>query len=709
MPQGFYYRIILIALFLTSCGNLLGGPPTRTVQQSVATPTNTALPAKTNGFDPQFDGFAFRNYGFDARIVNLLPDDVQRLFGANVCIGNQTDPCILIPAAQVWMQEINRAMQTGHCEGMAVLSQYFYYGILSPHSFGAAQTSRLTLIDNPALQREIAYWWATQATFPTRAHRTIIDAKALLATMAANLDANAQLDTLFTVGMYQRDFSRGHTVTPIGMHYIDATHAVIELYDNNIPNEVRAITVDVSTNSWSYTAPSVDGTVVTYSGDATSKNLELTAAAPRMEQQFCHFCPSNPTVESVDDLTTFFFSSSATTPQRTPVPLSVYFVDALKRRVGIVLGVVTNEIPGATISFLRGADSAWSPFGMPTIAVPPEVSGTINITGIEGTPLNISSFGPGAVASVENLLVTTDSESTLLLDQASGQVAIANTVATQPNIVVGYTSGDQNVTIVAQSVPLLADGTLVLQADKASNGVRVYGSNPAPIRITTNTRDTAGNVTEDTTDKPATDAALAAVLESLQNPSDETPPDTTPEASPILVPPARTLAPEATPLETAEEPTATPFATEPMQSVTPSEAATMTAEATATPAPTDSIAPTERRPTRPPYPTATPEPVATDTVTVPSHTTVPTSSRTHTATSIATDTAIPADTETATPVLPTDTPDPLSTPSDTPLPSATTTAVPTATATRTPRPTSTIPPPTATPWWCDWSNLCFSP
>ena len=275
MPQGFYYRIILITLFLSSCNTMFAGRQTPTSAPLQIPATATALPANSNGFDPRYDGFAFKNYGFDSRFLNMLPADVARLFGSDVCIGKQTTPCILIPAAQVWMQEINRAMQTGHCEGMAVLSQYFYFGILSPDSFGAAQTAGLNLVDNPLLQREIAFWWATQATFPTRANRTIIDAKALLGILATSLAADARIDALFTVGMYQRDFSRGHTVTPIGMHYIDASHAVIELYDNNIPNETRTLAVDVAANSWTYTAPNVDGTLVTYSGDVTSKNLWL--------------------------------------------------------------------------------------------------------------------------------------------------------------------------------------------------------------------------------------------------------------------------------------------------------------------------------------------------------------------------------------------------------------------------------------------------
>ena len=670
--------------------------------------TATALPAHSNGFDPRYDGFSFRNYGFDARLLNMIPADVARLFGTDVCVGKQTAPCILIPAADVWMQEINRAMQTGHCEGMAVLSQYFYYGIVSPDSFGAAQTADLVLVDNPALQREIAYWWATQATFPTRAHRTIIDAKALLGTLAKTLAADARIDVLFTIGMYQRDFSRGHTVTPIAMHYIDADNAVIELYDNNIPNETRTLAVDVVANSWTYTAPNVDGTLVTYAGDATSKNLELTAAAPRMEQQFCHFCPSNPTVDTVEDLTTFFFSSSATTPQRTPVPLSVYFVDALKRRVGIVLGIVTNEIPGATISFLRGEASPWSPLGMPTIAVPPDITGSLSITGVADVPLNVSSFGTGGVASVQNLLVTADAESSLYLDQQGGQVVVASAIATQPNIVVGYTDSTQNVTIIAESVPLLPGGKLALQADKTTNAVALYGTNPEPIRITTSTRDNAGNLSESEFEQPATDATLADALSVVETLPDNGTPQPTLRTSRTPTPVVNEV--QQTPLLSVDSATIPPDISPPTDtalSETATEVLTETSLPSETAVPTDTREPTERRPTRPVVPTLTDVPIASNTAVVPSPTPIPANTQTNTQTVIPTDTTIPVDTNTPTPAPPTHTPDPAVTPSDTPLPTDTPVAD-TATATRTRRPTATIPPPTATPWWCDWSNLCFN-
>jgi hypothetical protein len=606
------------------------------------------------------------------------------------------------------MQEINRAMQTGHCEGMAVLSQYFYHGILSPDSFGALQTADLTLVDNPALQREIAYWWATQATYPTRAHRTIVDAKSLLKTLARTLDADAPIDELFTVGMYERDFSRGHTVTPIGMYYTDRSRAVIELYDNNIPGEVRQIMVDTSANSWSYTAPNVDGTIVTYTGDATSKNLELTAAEPRMEQQICHFCPSNPTVESVEDFTTFFFSSSAVTPQLSPVPISVYFVDALKRRVGVVLGVVTNEIPGATVSFLRGAESAWSPLGMPSIAVPPDIKGSLSITGVRDTPINVSAFGQGVVASIQNLDVDPMNESALVLDSASGQVVVASATSTQPDIVVGYTGTTQHVTIIAADVPLLPGGKLALQADLTTNAVSVYGSNPAPIQITTSRRDNAGTLTEVQTERPATDSQLATILDAVSaSPVVPAPTQTTPDSSTIQ--PTTPIVATIIPATREPSTTATPL---PVESTPTIELSPETIALTDTPSvlpyetPVDTQEPTPRRPTR--AVVSSPTSVATATSIPITDTPRATSTMTPFPTTTHTATPVPPATETPSPAGPTDTPDPLITVTDTPLPTAT--AIPTVPQTLTPSSTKTpLPtiPPTPTPWWCEWSNLCF--
>ena len=136
--------IVLIWQLLVACTT-----PTTQIS-SIDGTKSTAVPGQiivSSGFDPKQDGFSFQNYG-EADVTNITNADMQRMFGDAVCASTQPD-CTLIPAAQVWMEEINRAMSTGHCEGMAVLSQYFYYGVIKPQTFGGANTAALDLPQNP--------------------------------------------------------------------------------------------------------------------------------------------------------------------------------------------------------------------------------------------------------------------------------------------------------------------------------------------------------------------------------------------------------------------------------------------------------------------------------------------------------------------------------------------------------------------------------
>ncbi|NBU65603.1 MAG: hypothetical protein EBS29_14030, partial [Chloroflexia bacterium] len=331
--------IVLVWQLLVACTT-----PTTQISSLDGT-KSTAVPGQiivSSGFDPTHDGFSFQNYG-EADVTNLTNADMQRMFGDVVCASTQPD-CTLITAAQIWMEEINRAMHTGHCEGMAVLSQYFYYGVLKPQTFGGETVATLDLAKNIPLQREIAYWWATQATYPTRGHHTTADANTALALLRDGLNKKAQISQLYTLGMYTLDHTDGHTVTPIALRDIDATHVAIQIYDNNIPDSTQEIIVDTAKNNWQYT-PTTNKNAVLYTGDATSKSLDLTATSPRLEKQLCHFCPGNPITKGLENLTTILFSSTSTKLTTVSAQMSAYFVDFKGNRSGVVLGQVYNEIP----------------------------------------------------------------------------------------------------------------------------------------------------------------------------------------------------------------------------------------------------------------------------------------------------------------------------------------------------------------------------
>src|SRR4051812_45196816 len=119
------------------------------------------------GFRPDANGFGFPNYGGQGE-TNLTPNDLRRMFGHSACTSIEGGECTLTPPGNQWLEQINSAMNGGHCEGMAVLSNLFYTGKIKPADFGADAVPALQIAGNEPLQREIAYWWATQSTQPAR-------------------------------------------------------------------------------------------------------------------------------------------------------------------------------------------------------------------------------------------------------------------------------------------------------------------------------------------------------------------------------------------------------------------------------------------------------------------------------------------------------------------------------------------------------------
>ena len=503
--------IVLVWQLLVACTT-----PTTQIS-SIDGTKSTAVPGQiivSSGFDPKKDGFSFQNYG-EADVTNLTNADMQRMFGDAVCASTQPD-CTLIPAAQVWMEEINRAMSTGHCEGMAVLSQYFYYGVIKPQTFGGANAAALDLAKNLPLQREIAYWWATQATYPTRGHHTIADANTTIALLRDGLNKNAQITQLYTLGMYTLDHTDGHTVTPIALRDIDATHVAIQIYDNNFPETTQEIVVDTTKNSWQYTPSTGDNTVL-YSGDATSKSLDLTATSPRLEKQLCNFCPGNPIAKGLENLTTILFSSTSTKLTTVSTQMSAYFVDLKGNRSGVVLGQVYNEIPNAYVDFLRGSENQWSQLGMPMISVPADVVGSIRVTGATDKPINVTAFGAGNVVSVQDLAVDEKTASDIRLDQAKGTAAVASATDTRPNLIVGYSDGQKNVKMTIQGVRISKGDKVAMAADRDNDNVSVLTTQPqqVEVRVTVENNDPAKPPRDTQQTQPADDQRLAPISDGM--------------------------------------------------------------------------------------------------------------------------------------------------------------------------------------------------
>ncbi|MEO5953853.1 MAG: hypothetical protein ABIQ44_15430, partial [Chloroflexia bacterium] len=349
-----------------------------------ATPTTEASSATTPlagpgmvadlGFRPDVNGFSFENYGGggDTPRTNLAPEDVQRMFGDKVCGSKAGGKCILSPTAQQWMESVNNSMSGGHCEGFASLSLVFYENKEQPAVFGGDSTSALKLDGNDALQREIAYYFATQYTAPTAAGELkILPSKileALIQSFSDKTAENRQGGETYTMGIYQRGFKGGHAITPYAVEDMGGDKYAVHVYDNNFPAADRILNIDKNAETWNYSAsinPNEPESL--YEGDAESLTLSLTPTSPRLTTQVCTFCDTPPAAYSP--------AGKLLQPQTeyNQVWLDgdgvMYVTDEQGHRVGFIDGKLVNEIPGAMLQLGRSAD-LWADSEPPTIYIP---------------------------------------------------------------------------------------------------------------------------------------------------------------------------------------------------------------------------------------------------------------------------------------------------------------------------------------------------
>jgi len=245
-----------------------------------------------SGFDMAKDSMSFTNFasGYEASAMDAA--GMQRMFGTAVC-RTQTSPCELTLAATAFMNKANKAMLGGRCEGFAVLSSMLQARKLVSTAFGGETARDLTLAGNTPLQRELAYWFATQL-HPAVVEKTKgYSAKNVMSVLAEALAKDAT--ERVRIGIVKKTGDRvtgGHALTPIAYFPESDGVYLLRVYDNNLPDTVRTMKIDTNKNRWEYEAsenpqkkPSL------YFGDDTNKNLlYLAPIFTRTGELSCHFC-----------------------------------------------------------------------------------------------------------------------------------------------------------------------------------------------------------------------------------------------------------------------------------------------------------------------------------------------------------------------------------------------------------------------------------
>ena len=399
------------------------------------------------GFRPDKNGFPFPNYGPD--YPGLTAEDVQSIFGDGVCAGGTPSPCTLTPPAQQWMDEMNKAVQGGHCYGFSMAALEAYKGTLSPSSFGGGDITQLKIENNAALQRRLAVDWAAQLFPSVQAAAVTGTPNDILAKLTSNFQNASSNPETYTMLIFKRDGTGGHAITPYALVDKGNGQVGVLAYDNNYVGTVRELIIDKNANTWSYNAatnPSEPSS--NYDGDATTQSLSLKPTTPGEGKQPCFFCGSAGSGSAST-------AGSAGQPVLTAASTSFYeitldgdnpdshahlvFTDDAGHQTGIVNGTLKTDVPGITV-IRPTADVIYKEADEPVFDVP--VGTKVDIT-VDGGALtdsdteSIQVVGDGIDAALDNISIDPGQKDTLALSADGTAIAYHSPKSESPTLELG--------------------------------------------------------------------------------------------------------------------------------------------------------------------------------------------------------------------------------------------------------------------------------
>ena len=446
-----------------------------------------------NGFRPEQNGFSFENYGGDAGATDLTPAEMVTLFGDGVCASTAGGQCLLTPQAEQWMLNENREMAGGHCYGFSVASLSFFKNLSNPSGFGASTVPALAFPGNQPIQRYIAYGMVHQMLDSVRDGTIKGTPSEILDRLISVLRPGAS--ELYTIGIFKRNGTGGHAVTPYAVQDKGGGQFSILVYDNNYPSQQREIAIDRNANTWSYNAainPSVAPEL--YDGDAATKTLDLTPMTVGFGVQPCPFCgnvgssTSDERVGSAAAYDEIFLEGNP----RNHAHLLI--VDRLGQRLGYVGSTFVSEIPGAHVLPVMAFDD-FNESDEPVYEIPTGLHVTITIDGSLLTKPDVedvSVIGRGADVEIDGIrlapgqkdvLRLPSEESALYYTTAAGQreSPTIRLGVQQPTIRLGVQQQEADHAFTVKALALPPRATIVTKLDIRNNSfvLRTTGSSRA--------------------------------------------------------------------------------------------------------------------------------------------------------------------------------------------------------------------------------------
>lgn len=449
---------------------------TPTESDTSVTPVSPGVLSADSGFRPETDGFSFENYGNEAGYANLMAEDLVRLFGEEVVASRAGGTLVLAPPASQWMEEINQQMKDGHCEGMATLSLLFYTSKSQTADFGADTTYGLKIADNEELQREIAYWFVTQATDPTaKGVLNTVTPQQVVEKLSEVFQAGKQPSDSYTLGIYKPDRSGGHAITPYAIQQKEGGKLGILVYDNNYPGMAREIEVDQQANTWTYSGSTNPSEAAdTYAGDAETKTLELAPSSLRMERQIAPFLSaaqigSNPSPwRAALGLGAAQAAEGSLTQIWVNTGAEFLITDSQGRRLGFAEGRFQQEIPGAKAQSLKYGLNVWAVDQEPVYFLPGDLEFSMVLDGKslskEGRS-EVTMIGPGFDLEISEIQLAPGQKDELVFAPNGTSLRYQTAGSESPDIFMGMEGQEVDYAFAIKGMELPGGGALEVSRD----------------------------------------------------------------------------------------------------------------------------------------------------------------------------------------------------------------------------------------------------
>ena len=246
-----------------------------------------------SGFRPKPHGFSFENWGGNQHPhAKLTPDDAAFLFGDQACARKQGDECVPTPGAKLWIEQMNKSTEGGHCEGMAVLSAAFFVKQENVDDFGAKQAFELKPNDE-WLMRTISTYFTTQALEPVQSATNATRQWPLQKIVDHLATTMKSGDDYPTLGIYGE--GGGHAITPYKIDQTGPGKYRIFIYDNNYPGAEKFIDVDAGRNEWIYSGAALNPREDPAAWKGGAGSMDVTLLSTRYEPLKCPFCTAPST------------------------------------------------------------------------------------------------------------------------------------------------------------------------------------------------------------------------------------------------------------------------------------------------------------------------------------------------------------------------------------------------------------------------------